>query len=225
MLVCGERGYGDGSTPYVWLSRIPLLPWLPAFLHRHFPPQSPPSHPLNPSLHSQQEPSPWDCCTIPKLQLPATAPSRVCIVAARTVWFSFHFSCHDQLFPSQPSVFLLWLRQLPWCSDQTPASVPPPTKGGSSPTNIPIFPLVPLSYWVLRGSIYSFLLVRYSCLLSADVLHALLCLKVYSWCIRGERCTPHPPTPLPSCNPPVLYFNWWIMGTNIITLVWLKYRH
>ena len=63
-----------------------------AFLHQHFPPQSPPSHLLDPSLHSQQQPSPWDCPTIPKLQLPATAPSRgpaflswVCMAAARTV--------------------------------------------------------------------------------------------------------------------------------------------
>ena len=47
-----------------------------AFLHRHFLPQSPLSHPLGPSLHSKQQPSPWDCCTIPKLQLPAAAPSR-----------------------------------------------------------------------------------------------------------------------------------------------------
>ena len=31
------------------------------------------------------------------------------------------------------------------------------------------FVLLPLSYWVLHGSIYSFLVVRYSCLLSADV--------------------------------------------------------
>ena len=66
------------------------------------------------------------------------------------------------------------------------------------------FPVVPSSYWVLCGSIYSFPLVRYSCLLSAGVLHALLCLKVYSWCIRGERCSPHPPTPLPSCSLVVL---------------------
>ena len=63
------------------------------------------------------------------------------------------------------------------------------------------FPLVPPSYWVLRGSIYSFPLDRYSCLLSDGVLHALLCLKVYSWCIYGETCTPHPPTPPPSCSP------------------------
>ena len=54
--------------------------------------------------------------------------------------------------------------------------------------------------WLSSRSIYSFLLVRYSCPLSAGVLHALLCLKVYSWCICGERCTPCPPTPLPSCS-------------------------
>ena len=28
------------------------------FLHRHFPPPSPPLHPLNPSLHSQHQPFP-----------------------------------------------------------------------------------------------------------------------------------------------------------------------
>ena len=43
----GERGEADGSTQYVWLSST-------AFLHRYFPPQSPASHPLIPSLHSQQ---------------------------------------------------------------------------------------------------------------------------------------------------------------------------
>ena len=62
------------------------------------------------------------------------------------------------------------------------------------------FPLVPSSYWVLRGSIYSFPLVRDSCSLSAGVLHALLCLKLYSWCIPGERCAPSPTTPPPSCS-------------------------
>ena len=33
-----------------------MVAWL--FLHRHFPPQSPPSHPLSPSLHSPQQPCP-----------------------------------------------------------------------------------------------------------------------------------------------------------------------
>ena len=70
----------------------------------------------------------------------------------------------------------------------------------------PFFPLVPSSYQVLHGSMYSFPLVRYSCLLSAGVLHALLCLKVCSLCICGERCIPRPPTPLPSCSPWDLIF-------------------
>ena len=39
--------------------------------------------------------------------------------------------------------------------------------------------LIPSSYRVLCGSKYSFPLVRFSCLLSAGVLHTLLCLKVY----------------------------------------------
>ena len=52
------------------------------------------------------------------------------------------------------------------------------------------------------------MLGRYSCLLSAGVLHALLCLEVYSFCIRGEQCTPHPPTPLPSYSQNLIIFNW-----------------
>ena len=63
-----------------------------AFLHKHFPPQSCPSHPLNPSLHSQQQPSPRDCSTIPKLQVPDAVLSRgpvslseVFMAVARTV--------------------------------------------------------------------------------------------------------------------------------------------
>ena len=42
------------------------------------------------------------------------------------------------------------------------------------------FPLVLSSYQGVHGSIYSFPLARYSCPLSAGVLRALLCLKVYS---------------------------------------------
>ena len=87
-----KKGYGDGSTHYVWLSSVVLLPWLLAFLHRgNFSPQSPPSYPLNTSLCSHQQPPPWDCSTISKHQLPAAAsPSGVCMAAARTVSFSFH---------------------------------------------------------------------------------------------------------------------------------------
>ena len=102
-------------------------------------------------------------------------------------------------------MFLLWLSQMPRYGDWTPASVPPLVEGRSSPTNTPVFPLVLSSYRVLCGSIYSFPLVSYSCLLSAGVLHALLCLKVCLWCIRGERCTPWLPAPLPSCSPPPFF--------------------
>ena len=166
----------------------------PAFLHRHFQPQLPPSHPLDLSLHSQQQPLTWDCSTILKFQLQAAAPSRkstslsgVCMAAARTVWFSFHLSCHRTAISlSALNVSPLTQTIAPmWGSD--PCFSPPPAKGGSSPTNTPVFPLVPLSSRVLRGSLYSFPLVRYSCQLSAGILHELLCLKVYSWCSHGER--------------------------------------
>ena len=53
-------------------------------------------------------------------------------------------------------------------------------RAGPALLMLPFSPLVPSSYRVLRGSMYSFPLVRYSCLHSAGVLHALLCLRVYS---------------------------------------------
>ena len=88
----GERGYGTGSTLYDDPEVSPCFHGCPAFLHRHFPPQSPSSPPLHLSLHSQQQLLPWVCSTIPKLQLPAAEPSRgpvslsrVCMTVARTV--------------------------------------------------------------------------------------------------------------------------------------------
>ena len=44
----------------------------------------------------------------------------------------------------------------------------------------PLFPLLPWSYPVLLGYIYSFSVVRDPCPLSASVLQDLLCLKAYS---------------------------------------------
>ena len=178
----------------------------PAFLHQHIPTPSPPSHPLSPSLCNKQQTALWDCSTIPKLQVPTAVPSRgpvslsgVCVATARTVWFSFYLGCHISavslsdlnVSPLTQTIAPVWGR--------TAASVPPPAKTKYSPTDTPVFPIVPLSYRVLHGSIYYFPLARYSCLLSACVLHALLCLKVYSGCIHGERYTPRPSTPLPSC--------------------------
>ena len=153
---------------------------LPAFLHRPFPPQSSPSHPITPSLRSQQQHSPWDCSTIPILQLPAAVPSRgpasisgMCMAVARTVWLSFHLGCcRLALSLSDLNVSpLIQTITLMWGLD---------TAGRSSPTNTPVFaPWFPHSTEFCH-SICSFPLVRHSCQLSAGVLQALLCLKMYS---------------------------------------------
>ncbi|CAM9160387.1 unnamed protein product, partial [Rangifer tarandus platyrhynchus] len=54
----------------------PCFHGCPAFLHQHIPTPSPPSYPLSPSLCNKQQTSPWDCSTIPKLQLPTAVPPR-----------------------------------------------------------------------------------------------------------------------------------------------------
>ena len=121
---------------------------------------------------------------------------------ARTVRFSFHLGCHKSAVSlSALNVSPLTQTIAPmWRSDPY-FSFPHPLRTRPVLLTLLFFPLVPSFYQILPSSIYSFLLVRYSCPLSAGVLHALLCLKVYSWWIHGERCTPHPPTPLLSCSP------------------------
>ena len=120
-------------------------------------------------------------------------------------WFSFHLGCHRSV------VSLLALNVSPLTQTIAPKwewdpCFSSPTRWGQvwSYWHSCFFPLAPWSYWVLCGSTYSFPVVRYPCLLSAGVLQALLCLKVYFWCICGGRCIPHPPTPPPSCSPPLL---------------------
>ena len=76
---------------------------------------------------------------------------------------------------------------------------PHPLRAGPVLLTLLFSQLIPLSYQVLYGSIYSFLLVRYFCPLSAGFPHKLLCLKMYSCCICGARDAPHLPTTLPSC--------------------------
>ena len=121
---------------------------------------------------------------------------------ARTVWFSFHLGCHrSAVYLSALNVSPLTQTIAPmWRSDPY-FSFPHPLRTRPVLLTLLFFPLVPSFYQILPSSICSFPLVRYSCPLSAGVLHALLCLKVYSWWIHGERCTPHPPTPLLSCSP------------------------
>ena len=99
-----ERGYGDGSTPYAWLSSIALLAWLPGFPPQAFPTTissltSP--QPISPQstaalalglLHNPYTPAP-SCCAFLLCRRPVSL-SRVCMAVARTVWFSFHLGYH-----------------------------------------------------------------------------------------------------------------------------------
>ena len=145
----GEGRCGDGSAP-PHDSAGPPLPWLPALRHRHCPPQSPPSPPLDPPPQGQQQPSSWDRSTIPQLRDPVRGVygcSQDCVM----------------LIPfrlPQISCFTLSLKRFSSDSDNCPdvgirpASVPPSWCGR---TNAPAFPLVASSYWVLSGSVYSFL--------------------------------------------------------------------
>ena len=60
MLACGEREAMVMAPPPMRDSAVtPSFHDCLAFLHRHFSSQSPPSPPLNLSLCSQQQPSPW----------------------------------------------------------------------------------------------------------------------------------------------------------------------
>ena len=126
---------------------LPCFHGCPAFLHRYFPPQSPPSRPLAPSLHSQQQPSPWDCSTVPKLQLPATGPSRgpaflssICMAAARTVWLS-HLGCHRSAVSlSALNVSPLTQTVAPTWGSHPYFSCPTCREGRSRPTITPVSP-------------------------------------------------------------------------------------
>ena len=211
----GERGYSHVSTPYTWLSSIALLRWLPGFPPQAFPstissltspgsisPQSIAALILG-SLHRPQTPAPSPCAfqgtSIPVQD--TYGCSKVCLSLIlfrlpQIGCFTLSLKCFSSDSDNCPDVGIRLLLQFPH-----------PLKTGPVLLTLLFFPPVPLSYRVLSGSIYSFPLVKYSCPLSAGVLHALLCLKVYSWCIRGGRCTPRPPTPLPSCSPPIKFLN------------------
>ena len=132
----------------------------------------------------------------------------LCLAMARTVWFSFHLGCHRSavslstlnVSPLTQTIATMWgsdaCSSFPTCWVQIQSY---------QHSHFPPSSFILLSFaWVYTSPPQ----VRYSCLLSAGVLHALLCLKVYSWCIHGERCTPLPPIPLPTCSPPNFLLIW-----------------
>ena len=186
MLAFGEReAMVMAARPTRDSAVLPFSHGCLAFLCTHVPPQSPPSHPLYPSLRSQQQASPWDCSTIPKFQPPAAvssrAPaslSRVCMAVARTVLILIPFRLPQIRFSlSALNVSSLTQTVTPmWCSDPCFSS---PTRWRQVQfyclLTLLFSPLVHSFYQVSHSSIYYFLLVRYPCPLSAGVLHALLC--------------------------------------------------
>ena len=150
MPACGEREAMVMAPPCTHDSAVSLcFHGCLTFPHRHFPPQSLPSLPLDWSPCSQQQPYLWDCSKIPKLQLPAAAPSRklasvsgVCVAAASTVWFSFHLGCHRSAVSlSALNVSPLTQTIAPmWGSDPCFSSPTSWRQVQSYPTNTPIFP-------------------------------------------------------------------------------------
>ena len=107
----------------------------------------------------------------------------VCLVVARTVCviliplgllqltcFTLSLKCFSSVPNNCPDEGIRPLLQFPYLP-----------RAGSVLLTLLFFPLLPSSYQVLCGSIYSFPVIRYSCLLSAGILQTLLFLKVYSW--------------------------------------------
>ena len=181
----GERGYDDGSTPYTLLSSITLLPWLPGFSPQAFPttissltslpsvpPQSTAALALG-SLHTPQTPAP-SRCTFQGTFIPVWGMygcGKDCLIfiplrLQQVSCFTLSLKCFSSASENCPDVGIRPLLQFPHLPRAGPVLL-----------TLLFFPLVPSSY---RVSIYSFLLIRYSCPLSAGVLQALLCLKVYS---------------------------------------------
>ena len=145
-----------------------------AFLHRHFPPQSPQS--ISPqstaSLNSSCSRCPFQETRVPAQHMYGCSKDCLILVPFRLPQiscFTLSLKCFSSDSDSCPPVGVGPLLQFPH-----------PPRVGPVLLTLQFLPLVPSSYQVLRGSIYSFPLVRSSCQLSAGVLHALLCLKVYS---------------------------------------------
>ena len=117
----------------------------------------------------------------------------VCMAVTRIIWFSFHLDCHrsaasllvSNVSPLSQTIAPMWGLD-PCFSSSTHWGQGVVSRQSYKPSCF--FPLVPASYQGIHGAIYSFQLVRHSCPHSDGVLQAGLCLKVYTWCILGERC-------------------------------------
>ena len=122
MLACGERGYGDGSTPYMteqyclasmaaWLSSTgishhSLLPHIPSIFLSI----------VNSSPHPRIAPQPLNSSPSHCAFQGPGSLSRVCRAEAGTVGFSFHLGCHRSavslsalnVSPLTQTIALMW---------------------------------------------------------------------------------------------------------------------
>ena len=150
-----------------------MLPWLPGFPPQAFPTTVSSFTSPRLSLRSQQQPSPWDCATIPKLQLSATVPSRGLRPCPGYVWLQQGLLILIPFGRPQVSCFTFSLKRFSSDSDSCPSvgigplpQLPHPPRAGPVLLTLLFLPPIPSSYLVLPGSVNSFL-VRSSCPLSA----------------------------------------------------------
>ena len=125
MLACWERGFGDGSTCYADSAVSSCFRGCPAFLHRHFPPSSPPSHHLFVSLQSAA------ALALGLFQYPLT-PARSCCTFQGTcvpVWGTYGCSkgCLILILFRLPQIscFMLSLKCFSSDSDSCPNVIGP----------------------------------------------------------------------------------------------------
>ena len=156
----------------------PCLPGCLAFLQRHSPLRSPSSCPLGclPAVNSSPHPgiSLQSLCSSSQLHILVDlcpCPWYVGPWHGLSVWFSLHSDCHRlAVYPLKASNAFS-LSQLiahwgspPCCSSHTARAQ---VQFTHSP---PLFPLLPSFYHVLCVSVYSFLVAKDSCQLSAGAL-------------------------------------------------------
>ena len=101
-------------------------------------------------------------------------------------------------------MFLLRLRKLPRCGDQTAASVPPPIEGRSSPSNTTVFP--PTSF-LLPSFVWFYIFFSTGQVLLSPLSWCSACTSVFEGVFlmypRREMYS-RSTYPLPSCSPPIL---------------------
>ena len=155
MLACGEREVKVMAPPTMCDSAVsPYFHDCPAFLHRYFPPQSPASHPLDPSLHSQQYPCPGIAQGNPETPAPSFGAFQGTCIPAQGI-YGYGKDCLILIVFRLPEIrcFTLSLKCFSSDSDNCPnvgigplLQFPYPPRAGPFLLMLLLFPLFPSSY-------------------------------------------------------------------------------